>query len=149
MAHCSKGILIAFLFCGSVQPSRAAIACPVSLVDGKAGEDGIVLSFRNKGKLPIQQLEFDCRPSRGPRAHRPTCHQETGLFFPGTTYTSSFTYSNRAGSILVSLEAARLSDGSFWISKRDQRCPSLRIDRKKGPFDKLPHGGSGGQAIYR
>ncbi len=133
MANCSKGILIAFLVCGLVQQSRAVVACPVSLVDGKAGEDNIVLSFRNKGKLPIQQLEFDCTPSRGPRAHRPTCDQETGLFFPGTTYTSSFTYPNRAGSILVSLEAARLSDGSFWISKRDQRCPPLRINRKRRP----------------
>jgi hypothetical protein len=133
MGKCSKGILVAFLVCGSVQQSRATIACPVSLVDGKAGENDIVLSFRNKGKLPIQQLEFDCTPSRGSKAHRLTCHQETGLFFPGTTYTSSFAYHNRAGSILVSLEAARLSDGSFWTSKRDQRCPALRIDHKRRP----------------
>ena len=129
MGNCAKGILVAFLVCGSVQQSRGTIACPVSLVDGRAGENDIVLSFRNKGKLPIQQLEFDCTPSRGPKAHRLTCHQETGLFFPGTTYTSSFAYPNRAGSILVSLEAARLSDGSFWTSKRDQRCPPLRIDK--------------------
>jgi hypothetical protein len=133
MADCSKRILIACLVCASVQQSWATIACPVTLVDGKAGQDGIVFSFRNKGKLPIQQLKFDCTPARGPKAHRPTCHEETGLFFPGTTYTSSFAYPNRPGSILLSLEAARLSDGSFWTSKRDQRCRPLRIDRKRKP----------------
>jgi hypothetical protein len=133
MANFSNRILIACLVCASVQQSWAAIACPVSLVDGKAGQDGIVLSFRNKGKLLIQLLEFDCRPAKSPTAHNPTCHKETGLFFPGMDYTSSFAYPNRAESILVSVKAARLSDGSIRISKRDQNCRPLRIDRKRKP----------------
>ena len=133
MAARSKRILIACLAGASFQQSWAATACPVSLVDGKADRDGIVLSLRNKGKLPIQQLEFNCTPATSPTAHRPTCHEETGLFFPGTEYTISFAYPNRAGSILVSLKAARLSDGSFWMFKRDQSCRPLRIARKRKP----------------
>ena len=133
MANCWNRILIACLVGASVHQSRAAIECPVSLVEGKADQDGIVLSFRNKGKLPIQELEFDCTPASSPTAHRPNCHVETGLFFPGTDYTSSFAYRNRAGSIQVSLKAARLSDGSTWIFNRDQRCRPLRIDRKRKP----------------
>jgi hypothetical protein len=133
MAACSKRILIACLVGASFQQSWAATACPVSLVDGKADRDGVVLSLRNKGKLPIQQLEFNCTPATNPTAHRPTCHEETGLFFPGTEYTISFAYPNRAGSILVSLKAARLSDGSIWMFKRDQSCRPLRIARKKKP----------------
>jgi hypothetical protein len=42
-----------------VHQSWAAIACPVTLVEGKADRDGVVLSFRNTGKLPIQELEFE------------------------------------------------------------------------------------------
>lgn len=133
MAHCWKRIFIAFLVGVSVQQSWAAIACPVSLLEGEADQDGIVLSFRNKGKLPIQELEFDCTPTSSPKAHRLTCHAETGLFFPGTDYTSSFPYPKRAGSIQVSLRTARLSDGSSWMFNRDQRCHPLKIDRKRKP----------------
>jgi hypothetical protein len=133
MARCWKTILIACLTGVSVQPSWAAIACPVSLADGKADRDGIVLSFRNIGKLPIQELEFNCLPIGNAAAHRLTCHTETGLFFPGTEYTSSFAYKNHAGSIQVSMEAARLSDGSAWLLNRDQRCRPLRINRVRKP----------------
>jgi hypothetical protein len=132
MADCWRRILIVCLFGGSICQSWDAIACPVSLLDGKADQNGIVLSFRNKGKLPIQELVFNCTPTSS-TAHRLTCHAETGLFFPGTDYTSSFAYSNRAGSIRVSLKTARLSDGSTWIFNRDQRCRPLRIDRNRKP----------------
>jgi len=133
MANRALWILIACLLCASVQRSCAAAACPVSLFDGTANQDGIVLSFRNVGKLPIQQLVFGCTSSKTPAAHHPNCHEETGLFFPGTDYTSSFAYPGRAGSILVSLETARLAGGSFWMAKRDQRCRPLRVVRKRKP----------------
>jgi hypothetical protein len=133
MPNCWKRILIACLAGASVHPSWAAIACPVSLVDGKADQDGIVVSFRNVGKLPIQELELNCLPIGNPATHRLTCHTETGLFFPATEYTSSFAYKNHAGSIQVSLQAARLSDGSSWLFNRDQRCRPLRVNRKRKP----------------
>jgi hypothetical protein len=133
MANGWKMILIACLAGASVHQSWAAIACPVYLVEGKADQNGIVLSFRNKGKLPIQELAFNCTPASNSAAHRVACHTETGLFFPGTDYTSSFAYSNRAKSIQLSLRSARLSDGSSWLLNRDQRCHPLRIDRKRKP----------------
>lgn len=133
MANYWKWIVIAFLFGSSVCQSWAGIACPITLVEGKADQDGIELSFRNKGKLPIQKLEFNCTPAGSSTAHRVTCHTETGLFYPGTDYTSSFAYRNRAGSIQVSLQAARLSDGSSWLFNRDERCRPLRIARKRKP----------------
>jgi hypothetical protein len=116
-----------------VHQSWAVIACPVTLVEGKADQDGVVLSFRNTGKLPVQELELDCALTSSPTAHRTTCDRVTGLFFPGTDYTSSFAYRSRSDSIQVSLKAARLSDGSSWISNRDQRCRPLRINRKRKP----------------
>jgi len=133
MPHCWSRIFIACLVCASMPQSWAAIACPVSLFDGKADQDGIVLSFRNKGKLPIQLLAFDCAPVRSTTVHRTTCHEETGLFFPGTDYTSSFAFAHHAGPIVVSLKEARLADGSMWLSKRDQSCRPLRVERKKKP----------------
>ncbi len=126
MTHRARWILIPYLLFASLQQSSAAIACPVSLFDGKAGPDGIALSFRNVGKLPVQQLAFACTPSKGPAV----CHEEMGLFFPGTDYSSSFAYPGRAASIVVSLQAARLADGSMWLAKRDQHCRPLRVVRK-------------------
>lgn len=127
MTNRAHWILIAHLLFASLPRSSAAIACPVSLFDGKADPDGIVLTFRNIGKLPVQQLAFACAPSKGSAV----CHEETGLFFPGTDYTSTFAYPGRAASILVSLQVARLADGSMWLTKRDQRCRPLRVVRKR------------------
>jgi hypothetical protein len=133
VAICSSRILIACLVCASMPQPCAAIACPVSLFDGTVDQDGAGLSFRNVGKLPIQQLVFDCAITKGSTVHRSTCHEETGLFFPGTDYTSSFAFPHRAGPIVVSLAEARLAGGSMWLSKRDQRCQPLRLVRKKKP----------------
>jgi hypothetical protein len=131
MTRCWKRLLLAGLVAASVQPSWAAIACPISLVDGKADQDGITLSFRNIGKLPIQVLTFNCLPYGKAAEHRTACHAETGLFFPGTEYSTSFAYKSRSGSIQVSLQSARLADGFSWLSNRDQRCRPLRVDRKR------------------
>lgn len=64
MPHCWSQIFIACPICVSLQRSWAGIACPVSLFDGTADQDGGSLSFRNVGKLPIQQLTFDCATTR-------------------------------------------------------------------------------------
>jgi hypothetical protein len=128
-----KRVLMVLIVSAFVQQSWAVIACPVTLVDGKADRDGIILSFRNTGKLPIQELELDCALTSSQGVHRTTCHNEMGLFFPGTDYTSSFAYRSHAESIQVSVKTARLSDGSTWMSIRDQRCRPLRIAPKRKP----------------
>jgi hypothetical protein len=128
-----KRVLMVSIVSAFVPQSWAVIACPVTLVDGNADADGVVLSFRNTGKLPIQALELDCALTGSQIAHRTSCHKETGLFFPGTDYTSSFAYRSHAGSIEVFVRIARLSDGSTWMSNRDQRCRPLRINPRKKP----------------
>jgi hypothetical protein len=131
MADRWKIILIVCLLGSSVCQSWGAIACPVFLLEGKANQDGIVLSFRNKGKLPIQELEFNCTPASTSTPHGLACHTETGLFFPGTDYTSSFPYGSRAQSVQVALRTARFSDGSTWLANRDQKCQPLRMVSKR------------------
>jgi hypothetical protein len=128
-----KRVLMVFIVSAFAPQSWAVVACPVTLVDGKADRDGIVLSFRNKGKMPIQQLAFDCALTSSQGVHRTSCHNESGLFYPGTDYTSSFAYRSHAGSIEVFVKNARLADGSFWFSNRDQRCRPLRIVPKRKP----------------
>jgi hypothetical protein len=128
-----KRVLIVIIISAFVHQSWAVIACPVTLVDGKADRDGVTVSFQNTGKLPIQGLELNCALASSQGVHRTTCHNETGLFFPGTDYTSSFAYRSHAGSIEVSVKTARLSDGSTWMSNRDQRCRPLKIDPKRKP----------------
>jgi hypothetical protein len=133
MPHCLSRIFTACLICVALQRSCAAIACPVSLFDGTVDQAGASLTFRNVGKLPIQQLTFDCATTRSGTIHHASCHEETGLFFPGTDYTSSFAFPHHAGSIVVSLAEARLAGGSLWLSKRDQKCRPLRLVRKRKP----------------
>ena len=113
------------LFCAPVARLHAAIACPVYLLDGKLDHDGVSFSFRNKGKLPLQQLSLYCQPAGA--AHRTLCHEESGIFYPGTDYTVSFAYPHRGSSVVLSLSAARLSDGSMWMLRRDDLCHPLRV----------------------
>ena len=130
-APISRAFLIACLVTLSSQPVRAAVACPILLVDGQLDQQGIELTFRNSGKLPIQQLDLDCTLLRAGAARR-ACHTETGIFFPGTPYTIRFFYpSAGARSILISLNAARLSDGYRWTWRRDRSCRPLRILRNR------------------
>lgn len=127
----SKATFLACLIVAPVRSSEASIPCPVSFLDGKSDADGISLSFRNKGKLPIQQLAFTCvlaahktRPS--------SCHEETGLFFPGNSYDLTFLPPKTSDrSVQVALRSARLSDGAVWHANRDQPCRPLRLDQPK------------------
>jgi hypothetical protein len=64
LARLSKAVFITCLMVGSVQESRAGIACPTVLYDGNINQDGIALTFINIGKVPIRQLELYCTPSQ-------------------------------------------------------------------------------------
>ena len=110
-----------------VQHVLAEIACPVMLYGGKVERGTVSVSFRNKGKVPIRQIELYCTP-QGQRAKRSDCHTEAGVFFPGTPYTMSFSYPGKAPrTMLLSLKTALLPDGIKWTSIHDQPCHSLRI----------------------
>lgn len=61
-----------------------ASSCPVTLVTGTGDVDGIVLTFRNAGKLPIRELEFNCSLARAARPpQRMACREKNALFYPG------------------------------------------------------------------
>jgi hypothetical protein len=111
------------------QESHLSLPCPVMLVSGDADRDNLHLSFRNEGKLPIQQVSFACSPQKTKGA---ICHTERGLFFPRTQYSIEF--ANESGnrrSILISVKAAMLGDGNVWETRPRQACRPLRIYRKK------------------
>ena len=58
--------------------------CPVMMVSGVGERDNIVVTFRNAGKLPIRQLEFNCTPVQ-PHVVGQTnaCRERNALFYPG------------------------------------------------------------------
>jgi hypothetical protein len=97
--------------------ANASNTCMVTMVSGAADADGISVTFRNAGKLPIRRLEFNCAPIR-PQARKvkgTLCHAENGLFFPGTEYIVSYPYPiHLPRSLTVSLRSAILSDGYIW-----------------------------------
>jgi hypothetical protein len=126
-------LLATFTVSGALQ-ARAGIACPVIFVNGHADQDSVDLTFMNRGKLPLDDLELYCTSLTGQTARRSTCHAETGIFYPGTTYIITLPPPQKsARSILVSLKSARLSDGDMWTSSHDQSCRSLRIAVKRKP----------------
>ena len=125
---------ILFVLCfvvGSVKPSQAGVACPMMLYDGKINQGTVSVSFMNKGKVLIGELELYCAPLQGPKAKRSDCHTEAGLFYPGTPYTMSFAYPGKAPRTMsLSLKTALLRDGVRWASIHDQPCKSLRITNR-------------------
>jgi hypothetical protein len=112
----------------SVQPLQAGIACPLMLYGGKIDQGTVSVSFMNTGKAPIRELGLSCTPLQGQKAKRSDCHSEDGVFFPGTSYTISFSYPGKAPRTMsLSLKTAFLSDGVRWTSIHDQPCKSLKV----------------------
>ncbi len=127
-----KAIFLLLFAASAMQSAFAAIPCPITLLDGSAGQSGIALTFRNSGKLPIQQLELGCAPLRNQVARAATCHVESGLFYPGNTYDVSFAYSGKISpAIFLTLKTARLSDGELFQARRTPSCAPLKIATKK------------------
>jgi len=108
----------------------AKSACPVLLVSGTGDHDGINVTFRNIGKLPIRRMEFNCRPlhAQTGRAQLGHCSEPNASFVPRTEFTVSYPYpGGKPGPLLVSLKSVMFSDGhTFKPSKRDP-CRVLKI----------------------
>jgi len=130
-AYLATIIFVLCLVVGSVKPAQAGVACPVMLYDGKINQGTVSVSFMNKGKVPIRELELYCTPLQGQKTKRSDCHTEAGLFYPGTPYTISFSYPGKAPRTMsLSLKTALLRDGVRWASIHDQPCKSLRITKR-------------------
>ncbi len=110
------------------QEARVEIPCPVMLVSGHVRGGNIELSFRNKGKVPIQQVSLGCSPAMAGRARDAICHTESGLFYPGTPYTMTFAYTGaRRGAVTLSVKGARLGTGEMWMARSARACRPIVV----------------------
>jgi hypothetical protein len=124
-----KTSILAVLLTGTLQ-LHAQVACPATLITGELGKNNIKLSFMNKGKLPLQQLDFICTPPADKKSRDSICHTETGIFYPGNEYSINFAYAMPSRNVVtVSLKTALLAGGGVWTSKA-QPCHPLKISRK-------------------
>ena len=107
--------------------------CPVMMVSGVGERDNIVVTFRNAGKLPIRQLEFNCTPVQSHVVGQTNaCRERNALFYPGMQYTVRYPYPGRSrGTVTVAVKSVMLSDGFVWRPSRKQPCRTLRIVPRK------------------
>jgi len=107
--------------------AHALAACPVMLVSGAAESDGIVLTFRNSGKLLIRQLEFSCTvPGSSKDSH--ACRESNALFYPGMQYTLRYPYpGGRSETVTLAVKSVTTSDGFIWKPTKKQPCRTLRV----------------------
>jgi hypothetical protein len=105
----------------------ALAVCPVMLVSGAAESDGIVLTFRNSGKLLIRQLEFSCTvPGSSKDSH--ACREANALFYPGMQYAVGYPYpGGRPETVTLAVKSVTTSDGFIWKPTKKQPCRTLRI----------------------
>ncbi len=116
--------IIGILLFGS---ANAFAVCPVMIVSGVGEPDGIVLTFRNSGKLLIRQLEFSCK-SRPDQHDSNACREANALFYPGMQYTVRYPYpGGQAKTVTVAVKSVTTSDGFIWKPTRKQPCRTLRI----------------------
>ena len=109
---------------------RPSIPCPVMLVSGHVRGNSIELSFRNEGKMPIQQVSLGCSPPMKGQARDAICHKESGLFYPRTQYTMDFQYTGAGrGAVTISVKTARLGDGDLWMARTARSCRPLVVRR--------------------
>jgi hypothetical protein len=114
----------------SAQQMPVQMPCPVMLVSGHVRGNSIELSFRNEGKMPIQQVSLGCSPPMTGRTRDAICHTESGLFYPRTQYTMEFAYTDaRRGAVTISVKGARLGTGEFWMARSARACRGLVVRR--------------------
>ena len=116
----------------SAQEMHPSIPCPVMLVSGHVRGNSLELSFRNEGKMPIQELSVGCTPPMKGQARDAICHSESGLFYPRTQYTMEFGYTGTGRSaVTISVKGARLGDGELWMARSARACRPLVVLRRK------------------
>lgn len=101
--------------------------CPVMIVSGVGESDGIVLTFRNSGKLLIRQLEFSCKSQLNQHDSN-ACREANALFYPGMQYTVRYPYpAGKERTVTVAVKSVTTSDGFIWKPTKKQPCRTLRI----------------------
>jgi hypothetical protein len=127
-----RNILLLVLFILASRPRLYAQAlCPVSLVTATPERDTIQLKFRNKGKVPIEQLSLTCSPPGNNKFPNGICHVETGFFYPGSVSWIKIDYQGASHqAIEISIARLRLQGGVLWQAGTSHTCKSLKLPRK-------------------
>ena len=130
----ATGVMTAMMMAAALQlPAQEmhpSIPCPVMLVSGHVRGNSLELSFRNEGKMPIQQVSLGCSPPMKGEARDAICHKESGLFYPRTQYTMDFGYTGAGrGAVTISVKGARLGDGELWMARSARTCRPLVVRR--------------------
>jgi hypothetical protein len=130
----SKAIPVVLLAVFLAPPADASSACPLTLLSGTVEPNGISVTFRNTGKLPIRWLEFTCKPvdAQGDKAHRAHCFETNASFMPETVYTTSYAFSGVPGPVLVSVKRVTFSDGRNWEPSQRVPCRVLKLVPPRG-----------------
>ncbi|WP_158822641.1 hypothetical protein [Granulicella sp. S156] len=104
------------------------VPCPVSLTSATAQQGRIKLEFRNKGKIPIEQLSLSCTPSANHKSGSAICHHETGIFYPGDESWIEIAYpgANRR-SVVLAVKEVYMAGGAFWNTRSSDSCRTLRV----------------------
>ena len=111
--------------------SSAQIPCPVALIAAKADHDTIQLEFRNKGRVPIEQLSLACSPPTHNTLPHGACHVETGIFYPSTVTWIKIDYpAADHHSLEISVARLRLAGGTLWQPGPSHTCKPLKLARK-------------------
>jgi hypothetical protein len=130
----ATGVMTAMMMAAALQlPAQEmhpSIPCPVMLVSGHVRGNSLELSFRNEGKMPIQQVSLGCSPPMKGQARDAICHKESGLFYPRTQYTMEFGYTGAGrGAVTISVKGARLGDRELWMARSARACRPLVVRR--------------------
>jgi hypothetical protein len=116
----------------AAQNGNSQVTCPVSLTSATAEPDRIQLEFRNVSKLPVEEIGLSCMPSQPGKPRGAICHDESGIFYPGTESWIQIDYpgANRHN-IVISVTQVRLAGRVYWHTKSTNSCRALIVSRKK------------------
>jgi hypothetical protein len=130
--NAGRKLLVLVLFILASRPCLYGQAlCPVSLVTATPERDTIQLKFRNKGKVPIEQLSLACSPSANNKFPNGICHVETGFFYPGSVAWIKIDYLGASHqAIEISVAHLRMQGGVLWQAGTSHTCKSLKLPRK-------------------
>ncbi len=124
-------VLAAFLLAlASLPNALAQVACPVALITANSTPSGIQLEFRNKGKVPIEQLSLTCNPPAHNNLPNTACYVETGIFYPGAMSWIKIDYpAANHHAIEISVARLRVAGGTLW-QPGAHACKPLKLPRQ-------------------
>jgi hypothetical protein len=127
-----KALILGICALVPAHDTYSQVPCPVSLTSANAEQDKIKLEFRNKGKIPIEQLSLSCTPSANNKSGSAICHNEIGIFYPGNEYWIEIAYpdANRRSAV-IAVKEVRMTGGAFWNTRSSDPCRILRVPRKR------------------